>query len=154
MGVRPVIRVFRLALLLLAAGCHLPDASRSEVTVARAAAPDAPPTNLPAITEPPGSLPTRPASAVQPKSVSPGEFLPPIPALLGAFRAGFFTAFLGVFLAAFTTFLEAFFLAAFFAGLDLIFLAVGALAGFLAAICLAIRFNAEPALNHSICPAL
>lgn len=81
MGVRPVIRVFRLALLLLAAGCHLPDASRSEVTVARAAAPDAPPTNLPAITEPPGSLPVRPASAVQPKSVSPGEFLPPIPAL-------------------------------------------------------------------------
>lgn len=92
MGVRPVIRVFRLALLLLAAGCHLPDASRSEpsalvplapseVTVARAAAPDAPPANLPAITEPPGSLPIRPASAVQPKSVSPGEFLPPIPAL-------------------------------------------------------------------------
>jgi hypothetical protein len=47
------------------------------------------PANLPPVTEPPGALPVRsapglltlPASGAQPKSVSPGEFLPPIPVL-------------------------------------------------------------------------
>ncbi len=152
MGVRPMIRVSRFALLLLAVGCHQPDTRRSEPSVplapttkaivARGVAPTvpsaseapavppplpvpkaadalispddlqseragggtlrvtagvtkshptvlidgqepplAPPTNLPAITEPPGSLPARPVGGVQPKPVPPGEFLPPIPAL-------------------------------------------------------------------------